>query len=202
MELYLWEMTVKWEFVKKTNCCRCSVFADLNAERISICDVIPERFVGRRLSDVLMERIFVLYSVDVNHDATARWSTIVIWWLPHSRPWSVSRRFRLFGRSASMREGECRRLFLMGRMALAKEQQRLHKKTIIARAGHYERVWHVECGAYSSSCGKEDRRCSQSGAVERRTEGSQSGDSSSATNQEPKLIVHLGLMCLLLWNIS
>ena len=45
----------------------------------------------------------------------------------------MSKRFRQFGRSASTREGEDEGVVVMIRMALAKEQQRLHKKTIIAR---------------------------------------------------------------------
>ena len=87
---------------------------------------------------------------------TVLWSTTVTWWLLHSRLWSASRRFRPFGKSASTREGECKWSLVISRMALAKEQQRLHKKTIIARVGHYNRVWY--CRMWNSFVQLQPRR--------------------------------------------
>lgn len=87
----------------------------------------------------------------------------------------------------------------MSRMALAKEQQRLHKKTIIARVRCViVRIHVVECGAYPSCCCQEDRGRYQGRAVERGDEGSQGRDPPSETEQESQLTGVL-LVCFALF---
>ena len=88
---------------------------------------------------------------------------------------------------------------MISRMALAKEQQRLHKKTIIARVCCVTvRIHVVECGAYPSCCCQEDRGRYQGRAVERGDEGSQGRNPPSETEQESQL-TGVPLVCFVLF---